>query len=190
MKSKDVLRILGISRVTLWSYVKFGKIKVTKLSNGFYDYDDKSVYDCAGKKNKVNVIYARVSTYKQKDDLKRQVQLLNKYCLANKIVVDKTYSEISSGIDLDRKEFNSMLNDIFQYKVDKVIISNKDRLTRLSFVTLQKIFQQFGTTIVVVNQTKKSLSDVDDIFEELISMMHYFSTKKYSQRKNSLNKNE
>uniref|UniRef100_A0A6C0EC13 Resolvase/invertase-type recombinase catalytic domain-containing protein n=1 Tax=viral metagenome TaxID=1070528 RepID=A0A6C0EC13_9ZZZZ len=83
-----------------------------------------------------------------------------------------------------------MLNDIFQYKVDKVIISNKDRLTRLSFVTLQKIFQQFGTTIVVVNQTKKSLSDVDDIFEELISMMHYFSTKKYSQRKNSLNKNE
>uniref|UniRef100_A0A6C0ECZ5 HTH merR-type domain-containing protein n=1 Tax=viral metagenome TaxID=1070528 RepID=A0A6C0ECZ5_9ZZZZ len=55
MKSKDVLRILGISRVTLWSYVKFGKIKVTKLSNGFYDYDDKSVYDCAGKKIKLTL---------------------------------------------------------------------------------------------------------------------------------------
>ena len=35
MKSKEVLRILGVSRVTLNTYVKNGKIKVTKLDNGY-----------------------------------------------------------------------------------------------------------------------------------------------------------
>ncbi|EDO6930966.1 helix-turn-helix domain-containing protein, partial [Campylobacter coli] len=30
MKSNEVLKILKISRVTLWKYVKSGKIRVTK----------------------------------------------------------------------------------------------------------------------------------------------------------------
>lgn len=33
MKSKDALRILNVSRVTLCSYVKKGLIKTTKLPN-------------------------------------------------------------------------------------------------------------------------------------------------------------
>ena len=40
MKSKQVLQTLQISRVTLSAYVKNGKLKVTKLHNGYYDYDD------------------------------------------------------------------------------------------------------------------------------------------------------
>lgn len=184
MKSKDALRILNISRVTLWSYVKSGKIKVTKLPNGYYDYDDKSVFDFVGHNAKINITYARVSTNKQKNDLVRQNDLLKQYCVKNNIAVHTSYQEISSGIDLDRPKFNLLLQDVFKYKVDKIIISNKDRLTRLSFITLQNIFKQFGTTIVVISNPKSDKFDIDDVFEELISLMHYFSTKKYSNRKN------
>ena len=86
MKSKDALRILGVSRVTLWSYVKSGKIKATKLSNGYYDYDDKSIYDFIGQSSKINIIYARVSTHKQKNDLSRQTSLLKDYCKKIKLL--------------------------------------------------------------------------------------------------------
>lgn len=64
MKSKDVLRLLQVSRVTLMNYVKSGKLKGTKLSNGQYDYNESSVFQLLKKDNRVNVIYARVSTSK------------------------------------------------------------------------------------------------------------------------------
>lgn len=66
MKSKEVLRIIGVSRVTLNTYVKNKKIKVTKLDNGYYDYDDESVYKLIKKDIRETVLYARVSTHKQK----------------------------------------------------------------------------------------------------------------------------
>ena len=43
MKSKDVLRLLKITRPTLTKYIKEGWITGTKTKNGFYNYD-YSVY--------------------------------------------------------------------------------------------------------------------------------------------------
>jgi putative resolvase len=182
MKSKDALRILNVSRVTLSSYVKLGKIKITKLPNGYYDYDDQSIFNFIGNGQKVNIIYARVSTYKQKNDLQRQIDNITAFCNKNNFVIDKTFSEISSGIDLDRDQFNLLLHDVFKYKIDKIFISNKDRLTRLSFITLENIFKQFGTSIVVTSKDKDN-QDKDQLFDELVSMMHFFSTKEYSNRR-------
>lgn len=80
MKASEVLKLLDISRVTLWSYVKNGKIKVTMKHNGYYDYDEESVYKLANITGRKNIIYGRVSTYKQKKDLDRQIILIKKYC--------------------------------------------------------------------------------------------------------------
>lgn len=43
MKACKVLERLGVTRRTLNNYVKFGKIRVKKLSNGFYEYDENDV---------------------------------------------------------------------------------------------------------------------------------------------------
>lgn len=187
MKSKEVLKILGVSRVTLTSYVKKNLIKATLMPNGYYNYDDKSVYEFSHNHSRINVIYARVSTYKQKNDLTTQINNIKKYCTDNNFLISSVFSEISSGIDLDRDQFNLLLNDVFKFKIDKIFISNKDRLTRLSFITLQNIFLQFGTSIIITSK-KTSKSNNDELFDELISLMYYFSTKEYSSRK-KLSKN-
>jgi len=44
MKACKVLERLSITRRTLSNYVKSGKIRVEKLVNGFYEYDDEDVY--------------------------------------------------------------------------------------------------------------------------------------------------
>lgn len=44
MKSKEVLKLLQITRPTLTKYVREGTIKVKKLPNGRYEYDNESVY--------------------------------------------------------------------------------------------------------------------------------------------------
>jgi putative resolvase len=185
MKSKEALKLLKVSRVTLSSYVKSGLIKVTKLANGYYDYHDDSIYAFLGKNIRFNVIYARVSTYKQKNDLKKQIDRLNKYCDSNIIAIEKIFSDVSSGIDFDRPNFTKLLDLIFEKKIDTVYITYKDRLSRLSFITLESIFNKFGTKIVPIYQ--RDNINYDELFDEVTSMMHYFSTKKYSKRKNNNN---
>jgi len=182
MKSKEVLKLLNVSRVTLSSYVKSGLIEATKLPNGYYDYHDDSVYSFLGKADRINIIYARVSTYKQKTDLKRQINKLSSYCEKNDIDIDHIYSDISSGIDFDRPNFQLILESVFENKVDTIYITYKDRLSRLSYLTIKSIFNKFGTKIVPIYDKNKT--DYDEVFDEITSLMHYFSTKKYSDRKN------
>ena len=127
MKSRDVLKILQISRSTLYHYVRDRKIFVTKLDNGYYDYDEDCIFKLLKKDSRYNVIYARVSTYKQKNDLSNQVTFIQDYCKNNNIVIETIYSEISSGIDLDRIEFNKLMDLVIHMKIKNIYISNKDR---------------------------------------------------------------
>lgn len=181
MKAKEVLNILNISRVTLHNYVKNGKLKATKLANGYYNYDNKSVMLLAGKDKRKNVIYARVSTYKQKKDLKNQIEYNKKYCKKNNITIDYTVSDISSGLDLNRKHFSDLLDDILDFKINIIVVSHKDRLTRLSFKILRQIFKKFGTIIVIAN--KHTVYGDNEYFDDLITLIHTFSTKMYSRRR-------
>jgi len=180
MKSKEALKLLKVSRVTLCSYVKKGIIKTTLMSNGYYDYDPKSIYEFLGHSSRSNVIYARVSTPKQKKDLDRQIKFLQTYCQDNSIPIFKTYSEVSSGLDLDRPKFSKILELIFENKIDTIYITHKDRLTRLSFLTLKSIFLKCGTKIVVIRD--KKYQD-NELFDEILSIMHIFSTREYSNRR-------
>ena len=187
MKARDVMKLLGICRATLYNYVKNGLIKTTLLSNGYYDYDEISVLHFIKKDNRSNVVYARVSTYKQKNDLNTQINHINKFCVDNNIKIDKIFSEISSGIDLDRTQFSELMNDVFNHKIKIIYISHRDRLTRLSFKTIESIFLKFNTKIIVINDSNNQSNDTE-VFEELISLMHIFSTTLYSNRiKNKIN---
>ena len=187
MRAKEVMKILNICRTTLYKYAKDGTIKNVQLDNGYFDYDEKSVYSLLKQDERKEVIYARVSTYKQKNDLVTQINKIQTYCSENNIKVDQIYSEVSSGLDLDRTEFSKLLDDIFEYKIKTVYISNRDRLTRLSFRTLESICKRFNTKIFIINQISNHSND-NEIFEELISLMHIFSTTMYSnRRKNKIN---
>ena len=187
MKAREVMKLLNICRTTLYHYTKDNIIKHTKLSNGYYDYDEHSVLQFIKKDNRSNVIYARVSTYKQKNDLTNQINKLQTYCKDNNINIHHVYSEIASGIDLDRTELSKLLDDVFSYKIKNIYISNKDRLTRLSFKTLESLLNKFNTNIIVINNIHNQNND-NEIFEELISLMHIFSTTLYSNlRKNKIN---
>jgi len=184
MKANEVLKILKICRQTLTNYVKSGKIKVTRIGNGYYDYDEASIYAFLNViPDRVNIIYARVSTYKQKTDLSNQVSQLVNYCNTNNIKYDKVYQEIASGINFDRDEFTNIINDVISKKIANIYITHKDRLSRLSFLTLENMFKQFGTNIIVINDTDNNKSLDDDLFEELINIIHVFSTKMYSKRR-------
>lgn len=185
MKAKEVLKILKITRPTLTKYVKDGKIKVKELPSGMYDYDEDSVFSIAGLcGERTCAIYARVSTQKQKKDLYNQIEIIRKYANENGYSVDKVYSDIASGLNYDRGEFQTMLNEIIQYKIKTVIISNKDRLTRVSFDMWKQLFRRFSCELIVANQDETNTENSEkEIFEDIISLLHCFAMRMYSARR-------
>lgn len=183
MKAKEVLKILRISRGTLRNYTISGKIKANKL-NGRYDYQSKSVFDLMNEHEKLNYIYARVSTQKQKKDLENQQEKIKSFCFAKGIKIGGVYKDIGSGISFDKRtDFMKIIDDVVDYKVSSIIISNKDRLSRVGFGLFKSLFSKYGTEIIVIDDTLNEKTDSEEIFEEIISLLHCFSMKLYSKRK-------
>ncbi|MDD6488293.1 MAG: IS607 family transposase, partial [Clostridia bacterium] len=185
MKANEVLNLLRITRPTLTKYVKEGIIKVDKLPNGRYEYDSNSVYSFLNKDVKRKTyIYARVSTSKQKADLDNQIKLLKQFCFTNGYVISGIYSDIASGIRFEkRKNYFKMLDDIIDNKVEKVVITYKDRLSRVGFDLFYHLFKKYNCEIIVMSEVGSEKLDSEEIFEEMVSLLHCYSMKLYSKRK-------
>ena len=184
MKSCKVLKLLNVTRPTLCSYVKNHQIKVKKLASGHYDYDEESVYKFLNKNvERKNVIYCRVSTPKQKKDLLNQKKIVESWCLNNGIKISDVYSDIGSGINFDRKEFQRLVDDVINHKVSKIYITYKDRLSRISFDMFKNMFANFNCEIVVLNDVDDAKTVEKEIFNEIISLIHCFAMKVYSSRR-------
>lgn len=85
-------------------------------------------------------------------------------------------------MNFDRKQFKMLLEEILAFRVAKIFITYKDRLSRISFDMFKRLFEEFGCEIVVINDTEDK-TDEREIFEEIISMLHCFAMKMYSRRR-------
>ena len=192
MKAKEVKKILGITQFTLYRYLKDGKVKLkSKLSKTNYEYDDDSVYALIGqkkqKKDRKIISYARVSTQNQKKQLVEQNQRIYDSCISRGLKLDRQFSDIKSGMTSDRKDFQEAIRMIIQGEVELLVIENKDRLVRFGYEILEQIFKYFGTKILVLNDILENKSYEQELTEDLISIIHYFTMKNYSHRR-KLNK--
>ena len=132
MKTSEALRLLQVSRPTLMRYRQRGIVRATPLPNGFFDYDEQSIYSLLNKGVKRRTyLYARVSTPKQKRDLDNQVELLKQWAFHNGHQINGIFTDIASGISFERRrDFFTMLSDVLKNRVETVIITYKDRLPR------------------------------------------------------------
>ena len=185
MYCKEVLRLLKVSRPTLTKYVKIGTIRVTQRPNKTYDYNDEDVYAIFNKGvQRKTYIYGRVSTAKQKADLDSQIESMKQFCFMNGYQIHGVYSDVASGISFEkRKEFFKLLDEVFAGRVEKVVITYKDRLSRVGFELFSNLFEKYNCHIVVMSEVGSKKLDSEEVFEEIVSLLHCYSMKLYSKRK-------
>ena len=95
----------------------------------------------------------------------------------------------ASGLTFDkRKSFYELLDLIESNQVKRVIITHKDRLSRVSFNVFEHLFNKHGCEIVVLSDMLEEKTDQEEIFEEIISLLHCFSMKMYSKRRKGFKK--
>lgn len=87
----------------------------------------------------------------------------------------------------ERTDFDELIQLVYAGKVEIIVIENKYRLIRFGFDIIEKIFKMFGTTILVLNDSIEDKTYKQELTEDLISIIHYFTMKSYSHRR-KLNK--
>ena len=130
-KPKDFAELLGVSVKTLQRWDREGTLKAnrTPTDRRYYTYDQYLQFKGINIENDKRqvVIYARVSTRNQKDDLKNQITFLRQFCNAKGIIIDQC-----------------------------IIVTHKDRFIRFGYDWFEKFCMKFNTTIVVVNNEELS----------------------------------
>ena len=170
-KPKDFAELLGVSVKTLQRWDREGILKAYRspTDRRYYTYDQylqfkglKSVND-----TRKSVIYARVSTKNQKDDLKNQISFLRQFANARGIIVDACIEDYGSGLNYNRKYWNELLDEVMEGKVKTIIIANKDRFIRFGFEWFEKFCRKFNTEILVVNN--EGLSPHEELVQDIVS---------------------
>ena len=184
-KPKDFAELLGVSVKTLQRWDRDGVLKAnrTPTDRRYYTYDQYLQFKGIQIKNDIRdvVIYSRVSTRNQKDDLKNQVEFLKQFCNSKGIIVNQCIKDFGSGLNYNRKKWNKLLEEVMEDKIKTIIISNKDRFIRFGFDWFEKFCEKFNTQIIVVNND--TLSPNEELVQDIISILHVFSCRLYGLRK-------
>ena len=161
MDGRTAEGLLGVHRKTLIRWARAGHIVGSRPNgNGKWLFDVASAgvtlpvtpveepsthQDGGGDRTyPVKAIYARVSTRKQLDDLKSQIQRL-KAEYPDHIV----FSDCASGLNFKRKGLISLLQLAFERRLQLVRIAHRDRLCRFAFDLVEYVFNSHGAKIIV-----------------------------------------
>ena len=184
-KPNEFGKMIGRTVNTLQRWDREGILKARRTPTNRRYYTEEDYYNIMGiqqenAENQVNdvIIYARVSHQNQKDDLKDQVEFLKTYANAKGYIVSNIITDIGSGLNYNRKGFNSIL---YSEKKQKILISYKDRFVRFGYDWFFNYLKYKGVNIIVVNNI--STSPEKELVDDLISIITVFSSRIYGLRK-------
>lgn len=180
LNSKEYCSKYQITNTTLKRWVDDGKVKCNKISSRKFLYLDEN-----NKSIKMNVVYGRVSNTSQKEDLNRQIDLIKNYMNYNGYIIDIVFSDIASGMNENRTDFNKLINLVLENKVSNVFISTKDRISRFGYEYLRNIFNKYNCNIVILDNSESKTYE-EELTDDLLTIIHHFSMKYYSKRRNLL----
>lgn len=123
------------------------------------------------------IIYARVSSPEQRENLERQAERLVHYCTARGYQVHQVVKEIGSGVNDSRPKLLAVLKDPH---ASRIVVEHKDRLTRFGFRYLETLLAVQDRSIEVVNLAENS---TEDLLSDLTSIIYSFCARLYGQRR-------
>ena len=183
-KPKEASQYIGRSISTLQRLDYSGKLKAHRTTTNRRYYTQGQLDAFLGKKSntkRLQIAYARVSSYEQKPELKNQLNYIRNYVNAKGIILDKEISEIGSGLNYKRKQWNQLMDLVEQDKVSKIYIAYKDRFIRFGFDWFNDFCQKHDCEIVVLNNP--SLSPEDELTQDLLTILQAFSSRNDNIRK-------
>lgn len=175
---------VGISKDTARRWDRAGKITPMRTSGGHRRYTDLDVAKAlriqVSEPEKRVVVYCRVSSNSQREDLNNQEKYLSEFANGRGYVFD-VVKEIGGGMNMNRPKFMEIVKGIINGSVGTLIVAHKDRLTRFSFDLIQNLADTYGCEIIVTDT--ESLSPQQEMVEDLMAIVHTYSCRLYGLRR-------
>lgn len=125
------------------------------------------------------VLYARVSSSQNKDNLSSQMERLRQYATLSGYNIVKEVKEIGSGLNEDRKKLNALLSKDLK-NFDYIVVEHKDRLTRFGFNYIKMLLRNANKDVIVINEV---VEQKEDLIEDFISIITSFCARIYGNRR-------
>ena len=176
---------LGVSIPTLRRWEAEGKIQPERTPSGHRRYDVAQLrglkpYETS-KTNRPTLCYARVSSHDQRDDLIRQVQLLEAFCAANGWTYE-VMQDLGSGLNYRKQGLQQLIRRICSGSVGRLVLTNKDRLLRFGSELIFSLCETFNTEVVLINQGEQPLSFEEELAQDVMEIITVFSARLYGSR--------
>jgi len=182
----DAAKELGISVKTIRRWADAGKIRYERSPSGhrrFYLADIKRITprDLKQLDDRITINYARVSSSDQKEDLVKQIQVLEQFSSANGWQYE-TISDLGSGLNYQKKGLQKLLKRIMKGDVGRLVLTHKDRLLRFGSELVFAMCEEFETEVVIVNKSEVELSFEQELVTDMIELITVFSARLYGAR--------
>jgi len=176
---------LGVTPDCIRKWEKKGKISSIKTSGKHRRFDLDKVLSQLNDKDlkkvkKSTLIYARVSTKADKDNLERQIIRLENYSAANGWQYE-VISDIGSGLNFNKKGLKDLIHKIESNKYDRLLLNYKDRLLRFGSEIIFEICKLHDVEVIILNQ-QQSKSFEEELVDDIITIIHVFSSRLYGSR--------
>ena len=186
LRPKEACQLLGISYSTLLRWIREGKIRVVTTEGGKYRIPYSEIKKYLERREEPRaVIYARVSSADQKEDLERQINYLTNYATAKGYKVVEVLKDIASGLNTQRKGLLNLFKLVEERSIDVVLITYKNRLTRFGFEYIEEFFSTMGVKIeVIFGEEPKDATQ--ELVEDLIFIITSFAGNGMRSHKKTL----
>ena len=174
VNTRKAVALLGVHPNTLRKWANDGRIEHIRSPGGRRLYNvDAFLRESVG----VRVVcYARVSSYGQKDDLQRQVALLQSRYPGAEIIKD-----IGGGLTWKRKGLVALLERLHSGEKLRLVVAHPDRLARFGIELIEWLAKQNGGAVVVLDES--SCSPEQELTEDILFLLDTFSCRLYGLRK-------
>ena len=180
----EAARELGVTPETLRRWEAQGKIEVERTPKGHRRYDLARLHHVAPRvalSGRPTLAYARVSSHDQKEDLGRQVALLESFCAAN----GWTYAviqDLGSGLNYHKKGLRQLIRRICAGEVGRLVLTHKDRLLRFGSELVFALCEAYNVEVVIINVSEQPLSDEEELAQDVLEIITVFSARLYGSR--------
>ena len=127
---------------------------------------------------KKKIIYARVSSIGQKEDLERQILSLQTDYPNYELIKD-----IGSGVNLNRKGLRKIIDYAIRGEIEQVIVMHKDRLCRFGYELIEDLIKKYSNGKIIIVNKKEVKEPKEELVEDVLQKMNIFVAKINGMRK-------
>ena len=178
---KQAANQLGVSVSTLRRWDETGVLVAQRTPKGHRRYDlskiNPNLTRYKVEQQRKTIAYARVSSHEQKSDLQRQIEMLELYCSSQGWSFE-VISDLGSGMNYHKKGLKRLLDDILDNKIDRLVLTHKDRLLRFGAELVFALCEARQVEVVIINQGE-NLSFEEELAQDVLEIITVFSARLY-----------